>query len=98
MAGAIAGLVFIAIPLVLLTSELRLPKKHWYQLTTVGIFLVGSALPIFLLRITNWGTDFNELSLLGITGPELHKSSNILYIVMIISTAYCCYKNRGMKP
>lgn len=94
VAGAIAGVVFIGIPLVLLASELRQPRKHWYQLVTVGVFLVVSALPIFLLRVLNWGTDFNELSLLGVTGPQLHKLSNVLYIAMIVTTAYCWYKTR----
>lgn len=93
-AGALAGVVFIAIPILLLISELKRPQKHWYQLVTLGIFLVGSALPIFLLRVLNWGTDFNELSLLGVTGPQLHKLSNGLYIAMIVTTAYCWYKTR----
>lgn len=94
VAGAIAGLFFIGIPLVLLVSELRQAHKHWYQLVTVGVFLIVSALPIFLLRVLNWGTEFNDLSLLGITGPQLHKLSNVLYIAMIVTTAYCWYKSR----
>lgn len=98
MAGAIAGVIFVAIPLVLLVSELRQAQRHWYQLVAVGVFLVVSALPIFLLRIFNWGTDFNELSLLGVTGPQLHKLSNVLYLAMMATTAFCWLRARQSKP
>ena len=91
LAGVIAGVFFILIPLIMLVSELRSAARHWYQLASVAIFLVFSALPIFCLRIFNWGTDFNELSLFGVTGPQFHKSSNILYFIMIATTAYAWY-------
>lgn len=97
VAGAMAGIVFIGIPLVLLASELRRSPKHMYQVVTVSVFLLLSALPIFLLRVLNWGTDFNELSLLGVTGPQLHKLSNVLYIAMIVTTA-CCWYQTWKRP
>ncbi len=48
------------------------------------IFLVFSIIPVMGLRFLNWGIPFEELSLFGVTGPQIHKLSNYLFIGVMI--------------
>ncbi|GIL16385.1 MAG: hypothetical protein BroJett040_01360 [Oligoflexia bacterium] len=85
VAGIIAGLLFLLAPSIVIWNEYRMGtwKKQasfWGSLC----FLVFSALPIFILRVTNYGQPFEELSVLGVTGPMLHKFSNYFFIVLLL--------------
>lgn len=97
VAGIIAGIGFIFIPVVFLFSEMRQAKKNIIHLSTLGLFLIASALPIFFLRVLNWGVEFKDLSLLGISAEQLHRSSNILYSFMFLSAIYCYVQSRRNK-
>ncbi|MGZ3690514.1 MAG: hypothetical protein ACXVAX_03360 [Pseudobdellovibrio sp.] len=97
VAGATAGVGFILIPTWFLFSEVK--RTHWnlFQVISLLAFLLLSGLPIFLLRITNWGVDFKDLSLFGLSANFLHQSSNVLYLVMVVTTCFCYYFERRMK-
>ena len=88
VAGALAGVGFLVIPIILIKSELKKAQTSKLQIATAAIFLVCSALPIFLLRVLNWETDFQQLSLFGLSADFLHKSSNVLYFFMVAAVAW----------
>jgi hypothetical protein len=85
IAATIAGIGFIILPMYLIFSETKLNRKNWFVILTSVVFLFFSALPIFYLRVFNWEADFKDLNFLGIPSDFLHKTSNKLYLLMLIS-------------
>lgn len=85
VAGLIAGTLFILGPSIVIGNEIRLGEwkrraSFWGSLA----FLALSSLPIFLLRMLNYGQPFESLSLAGISGPRLHQFSNYFFIVILV--------------
>lgn len=97
VASVIAGFGFVLWPALFLIFELRQSAKDKFYMIVLGAFLFANALPIFLLRILNWGTDFSELSLLGIPAPRFHSSSNFMYLVMMLTSAWLYFKNKRIE-
>lgn len=95
IAGIIAGSGFILLPTLFIYSEIRSNKINIFHLLTLSLFVFVSALPIFFLRVLNWGVDFKELGLLGISSEQLHLLSNILYSFMFLSAIYCHVQSRA---
>lgn len=87
MAALLAGIGFLLLPSLFLYFEFK-NEKNKIHVAALLLFLFCSAIPIFLLRIFNWGVDFKSLNLLGIPAGALHLSSNFLYILVIISAIY----------
>lgn len=85
IASVIAGFGFVSWPLLFLVYEWNQRPKNKIYICFLGLFLVANALPIFLLRILNWGEDFASLSFLGIPTPYFHKVANFLYLAMMIA-------------
>jgi hypothetical protein len=85
IAALCAGFLFLFGPIYVLWSEkkagCKLRSASWWGSL---VFLFISALPIFLLRIMYWNQPFENLSMLGISGPRLHQVSNYLFIVMLL--------------
>ena len=94
VASLIAGAGFIVFPAIFLLGEIRNGRRK-IHMTVLVFFLVLCALPIFLLRIANWGTDFSQLSLLSLPAPVFHKVSNIFYILVLVSAIY--HHRKAMK-
>ena len=84
IASVFAGSLFLLSPSLTLISEWRLHQswKSFAAITSL-IFLLLSALPIFLLRLMNWGVPFENLSLVGFSGPQLHQASNGMFFLML---------------
>lgn len=85
IASMFASSLFIGSALGILWNEFKHP--HPLKRPSVwgtSIFLVFSALPVFLLRVLNWGVDFSEVSFMGLTGVEMHKMSNYFFILMLL--------------
>lgn len=97
IAGAIAGFGFVLWPTLFFIFELRQSLKDKIYMTILAIFLLANALPIFLLRILNWGTDFSELSLLGIPAARFHGVSNVMYLIMMSMSAWLYFKNKKIE-
>jgi hypothetical protein len=95
VAAVIAGLGFILIPFSFLISELK-NKMNPFHIFTLIFFLSMSAVPIFGMRVVNWGVEFNSLNLLGIEAQFLHKISSYFYMLIMISTVYCFIKERKL--
>lgn len=91
LAAVFAGGLFILSPLLVLTNEIR-QQKLILALKSFSVwgclqFLILSALPVFLLRVTNWGVPFDQLSMLGVAGPDWHRFSNISFLLMLLGFA-----------
>ena len=97
IAGAIAGFGFVLWPTLFFILELKQPLRDKIYMTILAVFLLANALPIFLLRIFNWGTEFSELSLLGIPANRFHGVSNVLYLVMMLTSAWLYFKNKKIE-
>ena len=87
LAGFIAGLGFLILPIVFLVTEFKGSKNNLHTASLL-IFLVCTALPIFLVRITTWGEDFSTTDFFGVPSVFLHKLANFLYVGMLASAIY----------
>ena len=87
VAGLIAGIGFLILPSLFLAAEMAGAKSKLH-IATIVIFLAGSALPIFLMRILNWGAEFSALDFFGLSAEFLHRTSNFLYLAMLGSAIY----------
>lgn len=89
IAGVIAGIGFLTIPLINIYYERFADAPNSIRLFRVffsALFWLVSAMPIFLLRIFNWEKSLEETSLFGLlSGRELHSLSNGLYIIMLVA-------------
>ncbi|MNK06267.1 hypothetical protein D3C87_241600 [compost metagenome] len=93
IAATVAGALFVGLPLGLMIYEKMtagFAEKIWYAGTLQ--FWVLFALPILGLRIFNWGTEFSELTFLGIPGPFLHQWSSKSYMVWMLITLFTSWK------
>lgn len=98
VAALFAGILFVLLPLVIMVIEYRragLEQFYWF--VAVLQFWTLFALPIFALRILNWGVPFQELSFLGIHGTALHQWSSKSYMVMVLFTLGVYLKSRIKK-
>lgn len=97
LASLFTGVGFILIPSIFLFFELKKTKAAISHVIVLSVFLIFSALPIFLSRIIYWGQDFSTLSILGMPLELIHKYSNGLYILMMLSALYQLYfgKEKG---
>ena len=87
VAALFTGAGFIILPISFLISELK-HAKNKLHIFILSLFLACSALPVFLLRVFNWGNEFASLDLFGIPAPLLHKYSNYFFILMLLSMVY----------
>ncbi len=92
VAAVFAGVGFILWPTLIFAYEWNQKPREKIYLGILAIFLVANALPLFLLRVLNWGADFSSLSLFGIPATRFHATSNILYLLVMASCAFCFIK------
>lgn len=85
IAAVVASFLFLSSTLGILWWETKYEgyKKRvsFFMLT---FFLIFSILPVMGLRFLNWGVPFEDLSLLGLPGQQIHKLSNYLFIGVMI--------------
>jgi hypothetical protein len=98
IAATIAGTLFVLLPLIMMILEYRragFSEKLWF----VGAlqFWLLFAMPIFCLRIFNWGVPFENLSIFGVGGPLLHQWSSKSYLVMMLITWWYAHKYGKIK-
>ncbi len=87
VAGLFAGIGFLILPILFLVTELKGEKNNLHKVSLI-IFLVFTALPIFLVRITTWGEDFSTTDFYGVPSVFLHRLANFLYLGMLASAIY----------
>lgn len=81
-AALIAGCLFILVPIILTIWECRRRKSKLLFFALAQFWLLF-ALPIFILRIANWGIPFSGLKLGPVTGPQLHQYSTYSYLLIL---------------
>ncbi|MGZ3774701.1 MAG: hypothetical protein ACXVCY_10355 [Pseudobdellovibrionaceae bacterium] len=98
MAAVIAGFLFVIFPVIMMAYEYRRARLlYFYWYICVLQFWIFFALPIFGLRVLNWGIPFDQLSFLGISGNILHQWSSKSYIVMFMATLVGWWKSIKVK-
>ena len=85
MASVITSMLFILSSAGILFWEIRYPQfikrpTFWGNV----IFLLCSALPIFLIRLAFWEMPFEEIQVLGVTGAQMHQASSYVFFLMLI--------------
>lgn len=85
IASLIASTLFIVSTCGILYWEMRLPNfrkrpTFWGAL----VFLLVSVLPIFSLRLIFWDQPFDQIQIGGMTGAEIHKASNSVFILLLL--------------
>ena len=89
VAGSVAGVGFLLLPLFFLIQEFKQPqRKSKLHMGVLLSFLILSVLPIILLRVFNYGVDFNTLSVFGFPAQKIHRYSNLIYLLMMASAFY----------
>lgn len=94
IASVVAGVGFVTWPTLFLIYEWNQRPKNKVYILSLGVFLNLCALPIFLLRIFNWGDEFASLSLLGIPASKLHSISNFLFLAMMVVALVSYFKEK----
>lgn len=100
LAAVLAGVGFIVWPLLFLVLEFKFRSFTLYsKIHRVGClqFLILFAIPLFAVRILNWGVPFSELSLAGVRASTIHQYSNGSYLIMIIMVAMSSYEDLKKK-
>lgn len=97
IAATIAGVGFLLWPTLFLATELKRSVANRVHVGLLLVFLICSALPVFFLRVLNWGVDFSTLSFVGVPAPTIHKVSNYTYMMMVASALYFWLQGRKKK-
>jgi hypothetical protein len=83
VAGFLFGLLGLFIGFVLLTSRTIKSFTFWW----LFVYLFYSVIPMIFNRLNSWGADFSEVKIWGMEGPEFHKVSERIYMVLLLCTA-----------
>jgi hypothetical protein len=84
MASILTSLLFIGSSAGILFWETKFSdfKKRPSFWGALG-FLLLSALPVFGMRLLNWDIPFDEIQIAGVTGAQMHKASNYVFMLMM---------------
>ena len=84
-ASVVTSLLFIGTSVAILWRETRFPDyRKRASFWGVLFFLLVSALPIFALRLIYWDMSFEEISLAGVSGADMHRASSYVFILMMV--------------
>ncbi|OFZ31900.1 MAG: hypothetical protein A2622_11820 [Bdellovibrionales bacterium RIFCSPHIGHO2_01_FULL_40_29] len=97
IAALIAGSGFVLWPGLFLWDEIRSLNRYQFVIGGVLQFWVLFAVPIFLLRILNWGAEFNSLSFAGVPAGFLHRYANGSYLLMLLALSIAAWIERNKK-
>jgi hypothetical protein len=98
VAGAIAGGVFIALGVFIVSFAIK-----WRLLLGTATFWLGCAhlflvaLPMVVIRLLNAEEQFSQVRIWGLSGPLFHRVSTGLYLVLMISTAFDWWRFKGRE-
>ncbi len=88
VAGFIAGIMFVALGLWIVTSPLRTRALIRSGTFWIGlVYLLFVALPLMVTRFVNVSLQFEEVRIMGFSGPEFHRISTSVYTVLIVATS-----------
>ena len=87
IAGALAGSVFVILGGWIFLTGLR-DRSFRRSLTFWAgcLHLFASSLPLMITRFLNQTTSFQEVSVLGLSGPTFHRLSTSIYMILLVAT------------
>jgi hypothetical protein len=87
IAGLIGGVFFILLGAFL---YLRLFRSGNFVRTItfwwLQIYFFLTVLPVFVIRVMNWGRPFNELTILGVSATTYHHLAEGVYLGLMLAT------------
>lgn len=88
IAGLVAGSMFALVAILLMDHfykkyGVKSPSLYFLM---AHLFLI--TIPMLMFRLAYWGTPFDELSILGISGPSFHAFSERFYTLVILCSIY----------
>jgi hypothetical protein len=83
VAGFLFGLLGLFIGFVLLSSRTIKSFTFWW----LFVYLFYSVIPMIFNRLNSWGAEFSQIKIWGMEGPEFHKVSERIYMILLLSTA-----------
>jgi len=88
IAGLIAGFLFGLLGLIIGFQLLRARSLRSFTFWWLFVYMFYSVIPMILKRLGAWGTEFSDITIWGMAGPEFHKVSERIYLVLIFSTIF----------
>lgn len=87
VAATVTGSLFVLLGISLLVGTFRSGQPFHQALFWVSaLFLFAVAIPMMWVRLSNWGVDFSELRVWGVSAPVFHQQANTAYILMVVAT------------
>lgn len=96
-AGAMAGGLFLFSTVTILVIEWIQTRRATFAFLGGLVFLFGGVLPILALRWLSWGEAFETAELMGIAGGQLHRTSNLLFLVFLIGIYVSLQRVRAVE-
>lgn len=85
LASLFAASMFITCSMLPIWGELKnKTKTSFVFISSIG-FLFLFSLPMIIVRVANYGTDFSQLHVGPLSGPEFHKYSNYGFMILLAS-------------
>ena len=84
VAGIFGGILFSFLGIYVGLFLIR--RKTYFRSLTfwwLFVYLFYSVLPLLLVRLTNWGVDFNQLKVWGVMGADFHRISSEVFLILI---------------
>lgn len=84
IAALVASALFFLGSFTILWIEQKHPgffKRPSFLMTAAFLFFF--VIPIFLMRVLNWGQEFATIEYFGVTGKMLHETSSKFFVVML---------------
>ena len=87
VAGGIAGGYFVISGLFMVWRSMKW-KDKWHSFAVYPLFahVFAISIPMMISRFLQAGTDFEAVRIFGLEGPEFHKLSTRLFMVLIAGT------------
>lgn len=86
IAGLIAGFIFGILGLVIGFQLLRTRTLKSFTFLWLFVYMFYSVIPMILNRLNSWNSDFTDVEIWGMSGPEFHKVSEKIYLILILAT------------
>lgn len=86
IAGLVGGLLFGLLGLFIGFRLLSLRTLRSFTFWWLFVYLFYSVIPMMLNRLQAWNSSFEEVQVWGMNGPEFHKVSEKIYLVLILAT------------
>lgn len=98
LAGVIAGVDFLFVGFFIIWRCWKWSKK-WtsgtFWLALVHVWLVS--LPILGARLYNWEKPMKEIEILGVGADHFHRTSEVIYLLLILATLVDLVRSRPNK-